>query len=105
MGAIPFLQVLRPPGEPTRRSSIASLVSAHPPLFLPSPHLIQPLIPPGGGGKKSQKQVFGHRGHLPQDVEGELGAQHADGAGGALGAEVDTALLGHAGGTGHPWVL
>lgn len=40
----------------------------------------------------------------PAHVQGQLGAQHAHGAGGALRGQLDTALLGHRGRPGHPRV-
>lgn len=70
---------------------------------LPPPAIFISLIN-GIKAKKKRKSrfYFPHqcRGRLPTDIQGELGAQHADGAGGTLGGELDAALLGHA---GWPW--
>lgn len=53
-------------------------------------------------GIKGKKRICAPR--SPAHVQGQLGAQHAHGAAGALRGQLDTALLRHRGQPGHPRV-
>lgn len=92
----------RSTGNPTPHASQDSIPWEEPPEQQQRPRPTARYFRPLVNGIRGGKRICAPR--SPAHVQGQLGAQHAHGAAGALCGQLDTALLRHRGRHRHPRV-